>query len=461
MAGSKYRRGTRFTAEIADLAFKGRGVANIEGMIAFVDGGLPGDTVLFEILRRKRRHLEGRVVEILTPSSDRVEPRCSHFGFCGGCRLQDLAYEKQIGFKAAQVREQIVRIGNLDDPGEIPIIPCEPTFGYRNKMEFTFGTDREGTSGLGLHPRGEFRDVFDLTECYLPSPSFAKIVEATRRHFDGLTYEPYHPIEHTGFLRFLVVREGRNTGEILVNLVTAEGIVDNPEQWVAAIRKAAPEIVTVVHTINSLRANVAVGELQDVWYGDGTFTEILAGLKFTLGPLSFFQTNTRQAEILFATAMEYTALTKDDRVLDLYSGAGAISLQAARRAGSVTGVELVPEAVRAATEAATQNGIENCEFVCADSLESMKAEVAAGHTYDIVLVDPPRAGLHPKVIKRLAEMAPDRIVYVSCNPGTLARDLGLLAEHSYALEKITAVDMFPHTAHIEAVALLRRQGKND
>jgi 23S rRNA (uracil1939-C5)-methyltransferase len=449
------KRGTQVTVEVEDLAFQGRGVAKIEGLVVFIDGGLPGDMARIEITRKRRRHLESKVIEILRPSPYRIEPKCAHFGLCGGCRLQDLAYERQLAFKAAQVRNHLVRIGGLDDLGEIPIIPCEPTFGYRNKMEFTFGTDADRQPALGLHPRGKYWEVFDLRECHLPPENFARIVAITRDFFADTAHQPYHPREHTGFLRFLVIRVGQNTGRILINLVTAAGEVDGAANWVAALREAVPEIVSVVHTINNKRANIAVGDLAAIWHGDGTFAERLGDFAYTLGPQSFFQTNTLQAEKLFAKAIEFAGITGEDNVLDLYSGAGAISLLAAKNAKSVTGVELVPEAVTAAREAAASNGVTNCEFICDDARDFMQKQSALGVRYDLVITDPPRAGLHPKVIKRLNELAPPKIVYVSCNPSTLARDLGLFCAGGYRLEDITAVDMFPHTAHIEAVALLR------
>lgn len=448
-------RGSRVDAEVNDLAFQGRGVARIDGLVVFVDGGLPGDRVRVEITGRHRRFVESRVLEILEPSPDRVLPHCVHFGPCGGCRLQNLRYEKQLEFKATQVKNHLQRIGGFEPPAGIAIIPCEPNYRYRNKMEFAFGRDSTHHLTLGLHPRDAYADIFDLRECHLPSPVFSHLVEVTRQHFSRTSDQPYDPVQHSGLLRFLVLREGVNTGQFLVNLVTAAGEVTDPVGWVAALREAAPNLTTVVRTVNATWANVATGEVTDLWYGPGTFTERLADLEFVLGPLSFFQTNTRQAEKLFAKALEYAELSPVDRVLDVYSGAGAISLLVARQANSVTGVEIVPEAVDAAREAAERNGIHNCEFVCADARRFLKTAVAEKNRFDVAITDPPRAGLHPKVVKRLVEMAPPRIVYVSCNPSTLARDLGLFCAGRYRLADITAVDMFPHTAHIEAVALLR------
>jgi len=459
MNEKRLSRGMEVTVEVEDLAFLGRGVAHIEGLVVFVDGGLPGDTARVEITGNRRKHVESRVLEILQPSPYRVPPHCRHFGSCGGCRLQDLAYEQQLALKATQVRNHLTRVGGLADPGEIPIIPGEPTFGYRNKMEFTFGADPDGNPALGLHPRGKYWEVFDLRECVLPPENYSQIVEITRGFFAGTQYQPYHPRQHTGFLRNLVVRSGQNTGQILVNLVTAEGTIHNAEKWVGALLAAVPEIVTIVHTVNATHANIAVGTLAEIWHGAGVFTERLGDLTFTLGPLSFFQTNTRQAEKLFAQALAYAALTGAERVLDVYSGAGAISLQVARKARMVVGVELVPEAVRAAKEAVEINRIANCEFVCDDAKDFIKKQATTGVRYDLALVDPPRAGLHPKVVSGLIELAPPKIIYVSCNPATLARDLALFHAGGFVLQGITAVDMFPHTAHIETVALVQRENK--
>ena len=455
MSQVELERGTQVTVQVTDLAFQGRGVARIDGLVVFVDGGLPGDTVNIEITHRHRRYIESRVLNVVEPSPDRVAPRCAHFGECGGCRLQNLAYEKQLAFKAAQVRNHLQRIGGLEHLPEIPMIACEPTFGYRNKMEFAFGRDSAGRLTLGLHPRETYASVFDLRECHLPSPTFARIVDLTRRHFSSINAPAYDPVAHTGLLRFLVIREGVNSNQFLVNLVTAPGEVADAQDWVSVLKDAVPGLTTAVRTVNAARANIAIGEVTDIWYGPGAFSERLGGLEFELGPLSFFQTNTRQAEKLFATALGYADLSPTDHVLDLYSGAGAISLLAARQAGRVTGVEVVPEAVTAAHAAAGRNGITNCEFVCADVRQFLKNAVVEKDRFDIAIVDPPRAGLHPKVVKRLGELAPPKIVYVSCNPSTLARDVGLFTRGRYRLAQITAVDMFPHTAHIETVALLQ------
>ncbi len=446
--------GDTITVPITDLAFQGRGIGDHDGMVVFVDGGLPGDVVEARVFKRKRRHLEAVVTEVKEPSPDRIPASCRHFGHCGGCKLQHLRYEKQLAFKAEQLRNHLIRLGGLPDPGPVTILPCPDIFGYRNKMEFAFGQDTEKNNAVGLHPRGRYWQVFDLQECYLPPPEFAEIVEVTRSFFASTPYEPYHSRHRTGFLRFLVVRIGQATGEILVNLVTTAGELSEGNQWAEQLVDHIPSIKTVLRTINDTPAQIAVGEMADIWIGDETFTEQLSGLTFTLGPTSFFQTNTRQAEQLFRTALEFAECSPDDAVLDLYSGAGAISLLVAQSVKRVTGVEIVSEAVRAARETAKANGINICTFICRDAKNYLQECLDNGSTFDLVITDPPRAGLHPKVVKRLCALQVPKLVYVSCNPATLARDLQMLCESVYSLDRIIAVDMFPHTAHIEVVARL-------
>ncbi len=440
--------------DITDLAFQGRGIGDHDGMVVFVDGGLPGDTVEARIFKRRRQHLEAAVTKVLTPSPDRIPAVCRHFGHCGGCKLQHLEYERQLAFKADQVRNHVTRIGGLPDPGKIPIISCPDIYNYRNKMEFAFGQDAEKNNALGLHPRGRYWQVFDLQECHLPPPEFARIVELTRDFFSALPYQPYHSRRRTGFLRFLVVRVGQATGEIMVNLITTEGELPEGIPWAEQLCGHIPSIKTVMRTINDTPAQIAVGEQADIWVGNGTFTEKLGGLTFTIGPESFFQTNTRQAERLFQTALDFADCSADDSVLDLYSGAGAISLLIAQSTRQVTGVEIVPEAVRAAQETAEKNGIANGEFLCQDAKGFLQECLENDRTFDLIITDPPRAGLHPKVIKRLCALKSPKLVYVSCNPATLARDLQFLCESAYALDRIVAVDMFPHTAHVEVVTRL-------
>jgi len=453
IASSIPRRGETVELTIEDWGDKGRGIARLGRMVVLTDRGLPGDRVRARITARKRNLLHAALEEIVTPGPGRIDPLCRHFGLCGGCRLLDLQYERQLEGKVRHLAEQLRRIGGLDRIPDIDIVPCEPPFRYRNKMEFSFG-GFDGTLALGLHPRENFRDAFDLSECWLTDARVADIVGAVRGFFADGSVAPYHPVHHTGFLRFVVTRLGLRTGDVLVNLVTAAGEWDRSDDFAQCLRQRCPYVTTALWTVNDRRANIATGSLRQVFFGPGRLTEQLGGFTFEIAPGGFFQTNTLQAERLFDRVMTY-ADPNGGTALDLYAGAGVISLLLSRRADRVIGVESHADSVAAAERNAALNDVTNCRFLCGDVLEYLKADSSAMSPFDLIVVDPPRAGLHPKVARALTRMTPSprRLVYVSCNTAALARDFVLLAE-AFSLERLAAVDMFPHTPHIEAVALL-------
>lgn len=450
------KRGDVIDLTIEDWGDKGKGIARHGRIVVLTDRGLPGDRARVRIQGRRKRFLHGAVTEILEPSPDRVDPPCRHFGLCGGCRLQDLAYPRQLQDKVRHLKEQIRRIGGETEVPDVEAIGCEPPYHYRNKMEFSFG----GTAGagleLGLHPRDNFRDVFNLLECHLTDPRVSRVVEAVRRFFAGGNEAPYHPVAHTGFLRFVVVRIGFNTGDLLVNLVTADAPWPRSREFASFFKDTCPEITTALWTTNPTRANVATGTVQTIYFGPGSLREKLGPFEFEIAPTGFFQTNTRQAERLFQTVVEWATGDGTGEVLDLYSGAGAISLFLSRRAARVIGVEIHEESVEAARRNARRNGIDNCEFLVADALAYLREHAAKGTLPATVVLDPPRAGLHPKAVRTLIETRPARIIYVSCNPPAFARDWESL-RRPFKLTRLAAVDMFPHTPHVEAVACLQRR----
>ncbi|MBI5866748.1 MAG: 23S rRNA (uracil(1939)-C(5))-methyltransferase RlmD [candidate division Zixibacteria bacterium] len=438
---------------IDDWGDKGRGIARVGRMVVLTDRGLPGDRVRARIAGRRQRHMIAEVAEILSPSPQRVDPPCRHFGLCGGCRLLDLEYGQQLADKVRHMREQLRRIGKIEDLPEIETIACEPPYRYRNKMEFSFG----GVSGaglhLGLHPRENFIDAFNLEECWLTHESVARVAGVVREYFSQRNEQPYHPELHTGFLRFCGVRLGVATGEILVNLITADRPWDDAEEFGERLRTRCPEVTTALWTVNAQRANIASGEVRTVFFGRGNLLERLGPYEFEIAPMGFFQVNTRQAEKLFGRVASWAANGATDEILDLYSGAGAISLFLSPHTRKVTAVESHAESVEAARRNAERNGVTNCDFVTGDVLEFLRARVSPGVSLPTVVIDPPRAGLHPKAVKTLISVRPARIVYVSCNPPNLARDLEMMGK-SYRVTSLAAVDMFPHTPHVEAVALL-------
>lgn len=445
-----FKKGETVELSVEDLAFGGRGIARVEGFVLFVEGALPGDRVRAVVTKRKPHYAEARAHEIVSRSPHRVAPSCAHVGVCGGCRFQDLAYPEQLRHKESQVAECLKHLGGLDATMR-PILPAERTFGYRNKMEYSFGRDRDGALTLGLHRRGFFDRPFDLERCWIASETSSAIAAFVREKARAAGLTPYDARRHEGLLRFLVVREGARTGQIMVNLVASEEFAEAAD-WAAAIRGRFPAVRSVLLNTTRRLSQVATGDVERVLAGSDRIEETLGGLTYEISSASFFQTNTDQAERLLDTALEGLALSGGERVLDLYSGTGAFSLPIARRAREVVGIESNEAAVRDAERNASRNGIANAQFIPGEA-ERMDLHAIGA---DAVLVDPPRVGLHANVVKRLVALGAPRLVYVSCNPSTLGRDLALLCEERYRLEWVRPVDMFPHTAHIESVAALAR-----
>jgi 23S rRNA (uracil1939-C5)-methyltransferase len=458
------QRGQILELEVEDLAFGGRSLARVEGFVVFVENALPGDRVLATVYRRKRQYAEARAEKILRPSPSRIEARCTHVAICGGCRFQDLAYEEQLAHKMRQVEECLAHIGGVKVASR-SVLPAANRFHYRNKMEYSFGRDAEGRLILGLHRRGFFDRSFDLERCHIATPTSSAIVafvrEAARR--EGLA--PYDTRRHEGLLRYLAVREGARTGQVMVNLVATEAHPVFP-RIAEEIRAAFPAVASVVLNLTRRKAQVAVGEEERVLSGSATILETLGGLTFEISSGSFFQTNTEQAERLLEAALEGLALAGSERVLDVYAGTGTFTLPIARRAAEAIGIESSEVAVRDAERNASRNGIGNARFWTGEAMEVLRDRLGLGHrdpsrpfarpAIDAVLVDPPRAGLHPGVASRLIHLGAPRLVYVSCNPSTLGRDLALLCESRYRVRWVQPVDMFPHTPHIECVASLER-----
>ena len=466
---AKPRRGDSVELTIDDLAFGGEGIGRVNGYVIFVRGAIPGDRVRAKIVEARARYGRALVEAIETPSPDRVAPPCPYFGRCGGCRLQHLAYPAQLRFKEKQVRDCLERLGGLG-PFELrPILPAPEPYGYRNKMEFTVtnaATSRlsqatHETSGLaaliiGLHEADRYDVVLDIERCLLESETMNALLDETRREARARRLSVYDQDSGEGLLRFLTLREGRRTGELMVNIVAASPDVEALAPVAARLRERVPATTSVVLNVNAKKASVAVGSEEHLLLGRDHIREALGGLTFQVSANSFFQTNTVQAERLFALVETACELGGGETVMDLYSGTGAISLLLARRCRRVYGIEVSAAAIADAVRNAGANGIENCTFLSGEVRHVLPALMQEGVRADVVVADPPRAGFHPKALGAVATLAPERIVYVSCNPATLARDVGELARHGYRLEWIQPVDMFPQTPHIEAVARLRR-----
>lgn len=451
------KKGDTVEVPVTDLAYGGKGVAKSDGLVLFVRGGIPGDILKVIIKKKKKSFAEAEAAEVLKSSENRTAPVCSHFGLCGGCTWQNLDYGSQLYYKEKTVKESLRHLGGFSNFETEKIIRSDETYFYRNKMEFSFGKDPSGKLILGLHPYEDFRRVFDLKKCYLQSEISNQIVWWVKDYYRAEGLVPYEPRKHTGFLRYLAVREGMNKSEIMVNVVTCSGELKQAERFASELMNSFPEIKTVVRNINTKFADIAFGEEEEILAGKGTIREKLGRLYFEISANSFFQTNTKQAEKLFDIVMDYAELGGSEEVLDLYSGTGAISSFVAQKAKRVTGIESIKDSVENAFRNAELNSVKNCRFILGEAKEVLNSLVLENYSPEVILVDPPRGGMHKKVISSMLEIKPKKIVYVSCNPTTLARDLKVLAEKDYLLEKVQPVDMFPQTYHIEAVAKLVRK----
>jgi 23S rRNA (uracil1939-C5)-methyltransferase len=454
----KPRRGDTITVCIDDLAFGGEGVGRVNGFVIFVRGGIPGDRLTVRLTEARARFGRGVIEAIETPSPDRVDAPCVYFGRCGGCRLQHVAYPAQLAFKEKQVRDCLERIGGLA-PFELrPILAAPDVLGYRNKMEFTVTPSPAGPT-LGLHEAERYDSVLDIERCLLQSGVMNRLLDETRAAVRARSLSAYETTpdgDGRGLLRFVTLREGRGTGEAMVNIVTSAPDVQALAPVAERVRERVPETASVVLNVNAKKASVAVGTEEHLLAGRDTITERLGDVTFQISANSFFQTNTVQAERLFGLVEEACALTGTETVIDLYAGTGAISLLLARKSRHVYGIELADAAVADAVRNARANRIDNCTFLSGEVRFVLPDLLRQGVRADVVVADPPRAGFHPKALATLATLAPPRIVYVSCNPSTLARDVGDLVRQGYVLEWAQPVDMFPQTPHIEAVARLRR-----
>ena len=438
--GSRPRKGAELELRVDDLAQGGRGIARLDGLVVFVTGALPGDRVRARITRVKRDYAEATALELTEPAPERLPDTCVHGGQpCPGAPWQGLPYERQLEYKSAQVEDALRRLGRLDGFELEPIVPAVRPWRYRNKLEYSFG-EREGELVLGFHRRGSWREVIDVDDCHLASRANNEARNEVRAWAREAGLPAYDREARVGVLRNLVVREGFRTGWIQTRLVTSPAEIPRPP--------------VDLHTIVDGPGGGTDGPTGVL--GTEHLEEELCGLTFRISYAAFFQTNTEMAERLYALAGEYAGLTGSERLFDLYCGIGTIGLTLARDAGEVWGLETVPEAVEDAEENARRNGITNAQFVAADARVGVRPLRERAGKPDVVVVDPPRAGLSKKVVRRVIECEAKRIVYVSCNPTTLAPNAAQLVEAGYILRRVRPVDMFPQTPHVECVALLER-----
>ncbi|MBU1397839.1 MAG: 23S rRNA (uracil(1939)-C(5))-methyltransferase RlmD [Proteobacteria bacterium] len=459
------KKGGLIELEITGMAFGGKGIAKVDGLAVFVEHAVPLDRVNARILKKKKSFAEATVVEILEPSPYRINPPCEYSGFCGGCKWQFLQYDRQLHYKRQHVEESLEHIGLIKDVPVHAAVPSEKIFGYRNKMEFScsdrkwllpsdFAMGEKSTGfALGLHVPGTFDKVLDIRACLLQPEEGNMILEDAKAFMKNSEAPPYGIKSHEGFWRFLMLRNSVANGNWMVNIITSAENRKIVAPLAALLTEKYPGVVSVINNITSSKASVATGEYETVLAGSPCIKDRLGGFEFEISANSFFQTNTPSAEILYEKVKAFAGLSGRETVVDLYSGTGTIPVFLSADAGLITGLEIVESAVSDANKNCRTNGISNCTFVLGDIRESLSK---IGKKPDIMIIDPPRAGMHKDVVRQVADMAPRRIVYVSCNPATLARDLFVLKEH-YEVKEVQPVDMFPHTWHIESVARLEKR----
>lgn len=441
-----------FEGKVIRTEFPNKGIIDIEGQKVIVKNALEGQVVRFSINKKKRDKIEGRLLEVIEPSPIEQPAACKHFGICGGCRYQNLSYEQQLDLKKRQVEELIEKSGLSFAIENIYGSPI--TEGYRNKMEFTFGDEeKDGPLALGMHKKNSFYDIVTLEDCRIVDPDFNVLLQAILKYFKekGETY--FHKIRHEGFLRHLVMRRSVKTGDILINLVTTTQSRLDESEFVNMIlsQKIDGKVVGILHTLNDNLADVVQSDETKTLYGQDYFYEYLYNMRFKISPFSFFQTNTLGAEVLYDQVREYVGETKDKLVYDLYTGTGTIAQMLAPVASKVVGVEIVEEAVEAAKKNAVDNHLDNCEFIAGDVL---KVVDNLTQKPDILVLDPPRDGIHPKALRKIINFNVDEMVYVSCKPTSLMRDLLVFKEAGYEVKRCCLVDMFPGTVHVESIVLL-------
>ncbi len=461
----KIKKGLQAEVEITDIAFGGRGLVRLDGMAVFVDQTVPGDRVIIRIIRKKQNYAEARVIDLIRSSPDRIAAPCGYSGFCGGCKWQFLKYEQQLIYKRQHVLDSLEHIGRIKDALVHDTIPSELIFGYRNKMEFSCSdrrwllpheleqSDADRGFALGLHVPGTFHKVIDTRECLLQPDLGNRLMDEVRTFMRSSDKPVYGLRSHIGFWRFLALRHSVAHDRWMVNIVTAADSRETVQPLADRLRDRYPKVGSIINNITSSKAGVAVGDVEHTLAGSDTISDKIAGFEFEISANSFFQTNTRGAALLFKIVEEYAGLTGTETVVDLYSGTGTIPILLSEHSKAVTGIEIIESAVADAEKNCCKNGISNCKFIRGDIRKCLSQ---IRQRPNVLIIDPPRSGMHKDVVKQVLELGAGRLVYVSCNPATMARDLEMMQE-TYHLEEAQPVDMFPHTYHVEVVAKLNRR----
>lgn len=468
LSGMAVKKKQEIEVEISGVAFGGKGIAKIDGFTVFVEPAVPLDIVRARVVKKRKSYAEARTIELISPSPHRTDPPCEYSGYCGGCKWQFLDYNRQLEYKRGHVAEAIEHIGLIRDADSmvLPTIPSEKIFGYRNKMEFTCSDKRwllpeeiaqdveiERDFAIGLHVPGTFDKIIDTKQCFLQPDLGNGILEDVRSYMKSSNVPVYGLRSHEGFWRFLMLRHSVARDQWMANIVTSREEPNTVGPLAELLMKKYPKIVSIVNNVTSRKAGVAVGEYEIRLAGEPVLRDRIGAHEFEISANSFFQTNTKGAERLYETVENYAELTGGETVLDLYCGTGSIAISLSEKAKTVIGMEIVESSIRDAERNCRINNVSNCRFVSGDIKDKLPQ---ISEKIDVLIIDPPRAGMHKKVLEQVMNIAPERIVYVSCNPSTMARDIVTLKE-KYGISEIRPVDMFPHTWHIESVAKLRKQ----
>ncbi|MFT9494692.1 23S rRNA (uracil(1939)-C(5))-methyltransferase RlmD [Anaerosolibacter sp.] len=459
MKNNVVEKGKSYEVHIADIGHNGEGIGRVEGFTVFVQGGVPGDDLRIKIELVKKNYAVGKIIKLVNPSPNRITPVCPIADTCGGCQTQHISYQEQLHLKTNTVKANIERIGKLEDVLIHDTIGMEEPARYRNKAQFPVGR-LDNQAVIGFYKKGT-HEIVNTSSCYIQHEVNDRIVAVLRRYMDQYNVSAFDDETGMGFIRHILTKVGFTTGEIMVVLITNGRKIPYLRELIQELIKEIPEIKSIVQNINMKKTNRVLGDECITLFGEDKIVDYIGDLKFHISALSFFQVNPMQTKVLYEKALEYAGLTGEETVFDVYCGIGTISLFLAQKAKKVYGIEIIDAAIEDARENARINGIENTEFYVGKAEEVVPRLYKQGITADVVVVDPPRKGCEEEVLDTIVKMNPKRVVYVSCNPSTLARDLKYLDERGYKTIEVQPVDMFPHTTHVEAIVLMTYCGSGE
>lgn len=452
---TEWKKNDRIEVMIGDMSETGEGIGKTDGFTWFIKDTVIGDKVQAKVMKTKKSYGFAKLEQITEPSVNRVTPKCPVAGPCGGCQLQAMDYEEQLRYKERKIYNNITRIGGFSEVPMLPIMGMDEPWRYRNKAQFPWGLDKDGNIIVGFYA-GRTHSIIDCEDCLLGAEENREVLRRIKAHMERYHLMPYDEATHKGLIRHTLIRKGFRTGELMVCQVINGKSLSHSEELVKSLLEI-PGMTSISFNINKDRTNVILGDRVENLYGPGYITDYIGDVKYRISPLSFYQVNPVQTEKLYGTALEYAGLTGGETVWDLYCGIGTISLFLAQKAKKVYGVEIVPQAVADARENARLNGLDNVEFFVGKAEEVLPEQYEKNHVYaDVIVVDPPRKGCDEACLNTIVKMAPKRVVYVSCDSATLARDMKFLAERGFKVEKVRGCDMFPQGLHVETVCLLER-----